>query len=85
MPPMPPAVVVGAGHGLSTESTYGQLLENPQSHAVLVKLIPEIVNNPQSQMGKGLPLKALSQFEPTLTSEKLKEIDASLAKLPKRP
>jgi hypothetical protein len=87
MPPMPAAAPAtnGSVSALSTDSTYGQLLANPQSHAVLLKLIPEVVNNPQSEMGKGMPLKALSQFEPTLTADKLKEIDASLAALPKSP
>lgn len=69
---------------LSTNSTYGQLLDDPRSHAVLLKLIPEVLNNPQSQMGRELPLKALSQFEPTLTPDKLKEIDAGLAALPSK-
>jgi hypothetical protein len=87
MPPMPARGVEpqGApGTRLSTNSTYGQLLDDPQSHAVLLKSIPEVVNNPQSKMGRDLPLKALSQFEPTLTADKLKEIDAGLAALPSK-
>ena len=87
MPPMPVRGVEpkGApGTPLSTNSTYGQLLDDPRSHAVLLKSIPEVVNNPQSQMGRNLPLKALSQFEPTLTADKLKEIDAGLAALPSK-
>jgi len=44
-----------------------------------VRLAPEVVNNPQSQMGRGMPFRDLSQFEPTLTPDKLKQIDAGLA------
>jgi hypothetical protein len=64
---------------LSINSTYGDLLDNPVTKAVLVKLAPEVVNNPQSQMGRSLAFKDLAQYEPTLTPEKLKTIDAALA------
>lgn len=64
---------------LSINSTYGDLLDNPVTKAVLVKLAPEVVNNPQSQMGRTLAFKDLAQFEPTLTPDKLKAIDAALA------
>jgi len=65
---------------LTIGSTYGALLDNPTTKAVLVKLAPEVVNNPQSQMGRELAFKDLAQFEPSLTPDKLKEIDAALAK-----
>jgi hypothetical protein len=65
---------------LTTSSTYGALLDNPATKAVLVKFIPEVVNNPQSQMGRELALKDLAQYEPTLTPDKLQQIDAALAK-----
>jgi hypothetical protein len=64
---------------LSINSTYGDLLDNPVTKAVLVKLAPEVVNNPQSQMGRSLAFKDLAQYEPTLTPDKLKAIDAALA------
>jgi hypothetical protein len=64
---------------LSINSTYGDLLDNPVTKAVLVKLAPEVVNNPQSQMGRGLAFKDLAQYEPTLTPDKLKAIDAALS------
>ena len=65
---------------LTISSTYGALLDNPITNAVLLKLAPEVVNNPQSQMGRDLQFKDLAQFEPTLTPDKLKKIDAALAK-----
>jgi hypothetical protein len=65
---------------LTISSTYGALLDNPVTKAVLLKFAPEVVNNPQSQMGRDLAFKDLAQFEPTLTPDKLQEIDAALAK-----
>jgi hypothetical protein len=70
----------GSEAKLTISSSYGALLDNPITKAVLVKLAAEVVNNPQSQMGRDLAFKDLAQFEPTLTPEKLKEIDAALAK-----
>jgi hypothetical protein len=65
---------------LTINSTYGALLDNPITKAVLLKLAAEVVNNPQSQMGRALAFKDLAQYEPTLTPAKLQEIDAALAK-----
>jgi hypothetical protein len=65
---------------LTISSTYGALLDNPVTKAVLVKLSPEVVNNPQSQMGRGLAFKDLAQYEPTLTADKLQQIATALAK-----
>ena len=89
MPPMPGASpgqdapanagASAASSKLSIASSYGELLDNPRTKNVLVRLVPEVVNNPQSQMGRGLPFKDLSQFEPTLTADKLKQIDLGLA------
>ena len=73
------ATPTGPTGSLSTKSTYGELLDNPVSRSVLEKLIPEVVNNPQSQMARGLALAALAQYEPSLTAEKLKQIDEALA------
>jgi hypothetical protein len=84
MPPARPGAAAGspaaASGALTISSTYGELLGNPKTKAVLLELAPEVVNNPQSQMGLGLPFNALSQFEPTLTPEKLAQIDRRLAK-----
>jgi hypothetical protein len=78
-----PAVIRVAAAGeakLTISSSYGALLDNPVTKAVLAKLAAEVVNNPQSQMGRELAFKDLAQFEPSLTPDKLKEIDAALAK-----
>jgi hypothetical protein len=74
----PPAAAAPAGGGLTTASTYGALLANPKTKAVLVALASEVVNNPQSQMGLDLVFRDLAQYEPSLTPEKLAQIDARL-------
>jgi hypothetical protein len=74
----PPAAAAPAGAGLTTASTYGALLANPKTKAVLAELAPEVVNNPQSQMGLDLAFKDLAQYEPSLTPDKLAQIDARL-------
>jgi len=90
MPPMPGMHTAGAvplsapqaaaaGAKLSITSTYGALLDNPSTKAVLLKLAPEVVNNPQSQMGRDIPFKNLSQFEPSLTVDKLQQINHALS------
>ena len=65
---------------LTISSTYGALLDNPVTKAVLLKFAPEVVNNPQSQAGRDLAFKDLAQYEPTLTADKLQQIEAALAK-----
>ncbi|MDB5672912.1 MAG: hypothetical protein JWO25_3871 [Alphaproteobacteria bacterium] len=64
---------------LTVDSTVGALLDNPKTLAVLKADIPEVVANPNLQMGREMPLRGIAQFEPTLTEEKLKKIDADLA------
>lgn len=78
MPPTPGASSSSQAK-LTVASSYGDLLDNPKTKSVLVRLAPEVVNNPQSQMGRGMAFKDLSQFEPTLTPDKLSQIDAGLA------
>jgi len=78
--PMPEASKASSQGKLTVASSYGALLDDPKTKAVLIRLAPEVVSNPQSQMGRGLPFKELSQFEPTLTPDKLSQIDVALAK-----
>jgi hypothetical protein len=86
MPPMPHPPVEGVTKGhFSSASSYGQLLDDPRSRAVLVKYIPEVVANPQSQLARALPLKALAQFEPSMSEVKLEQIDQGLAPLAIKP
>ena len=67
----------------SSTSTVGVLLDNPATKAVLLAIIPDVVNNPQIDQGRGMQLRELAQYVPTLTPEMFAKIDAELAKLPK--
>jgi|HubBroStandDraft_3_1064219.scaffolds.fasta_scaffold644697_1 hypothetical protein len=74
------AAATASEQKLTISSTYGALLNNPITKAVLLNLAPEVVNNPQSQLGRDLAFKDLAQYEPTLTADKLQQIEAALAK-----
>jgi len=78
--PSAPYAAAASEQKLTISSTYGALLDNPITKAVLLKLAAEVVNNPQSNMGRDLAFKDLAQYEPTLTPDKLQQIDAALAK-----
>jgi hypothetical protein len=66
----------------TTDSTMGELLDNPSAHAILAKYLPDVVSSPQIDQGRGLTLKSLQQFLPNLTDEMLKQIGDELAKIP---
>lgn len=73
----------------TTTSQLGTLLANPQTKAVLLKHIPEMVNGlgENAERASGMTLKemqdALKTYSPdALSDAKLAAIDADLAKLP---
>ncbi|MFO1248442.1 MAG: hypothetical protein U1E93_09530 [Alphaproteobacteria bacterium] len=64
-------------------STLGQLVENPQTKALLVKYFPEVANHPQLNEGLGLTLPDVVQYLPdVITPEKLAAMDAELKVIP---
>ncbi len=65
---------------LTSDSTIGEILDNPGAKAVFKKHLPEMADNPQIEQARTMTLKSLQQYAPTLTDDKLKEIDADLAK-----
>lgn len=66
----------------SKTTTIGVLLDNPATKAVLLKYIPEVVNNPQIDQGRDFTLEGIVQYAPELTPEMLAKIDADLAQVP---
>lgn len=55
------------------------MLDAPAAKAILLKYTPEIVNNSQIEMGRGMTLSQLQQFAgDQLTNEKLAKIQANL-------
>ncbi len=58
----------------------GTLMADPKAKAILVKEIPDIVNNDQIAMADGMTLKALQAYAGDLLSDEiLAKIDAELA------
>lgn len=67
----------------TAETTIGELLDDPAAKAVLVKYVPDLANNPQMEMARGMTLKQIQGFAgDMLSDETLGKIDADLAKLP---
>lgn len=73
--------VMAAAAKLTTESTMGELIDNKDSKAVLDKHLPGMSTNPQMEQARPMSLKALQQFAPNITDDKLKAIDEDLAKI----
>jgi hypothetical protein len=66
---------------LTTDSTMGELIDNKEAKAILDKHLPGMSENPQMEQARPMSLKALQQFAPNVTDEKLKAVDEDLAKL----
>jgi hypothetical protein len=66
---------------LSSQSKVRDLIGDPDAKAVLEKLIPQVVNNPQLEMGYDLKLREIQQFEPALTDDVLAGVDKALAEM----
>jgi len=65
----------------TTKNTIGELVKNEKTKAVLTKHVPELVANPQLEQGYEMKFPDIVQYVPDLTPEKLKAIDADLAKV----
>ena len=63
-------------------STIGDLLDNPAAKSVFAKYLPDVVANPQLEMGRAMTLPDIVQYEPAITPDKLAAIDAELKALP---
>ena len=73
------------GHYTTTDTTLGTLLDDPAAKAVLVKHIPDIVNNPQVDRARVITLKQMQTYVPdSVPDAVLAKIDADLAALPAR-
>jgi hypothetical protein len=81
--PAPAAPAAAAAPAYSSATKIGALLDNPATKAVLLQIIPDIVNNPQIEQGRDMQLLEIAQFVPTLTPAVYARIDAELAKVPK--
>jgi hypothetical protein len=68
----------------SVETTpCGKLIDDPAAAAILERLIPTVWGNSMFQTaGRELTLRAIQQYEPVLTEQKLAEIQAEFDKIP---
>lgn len=66
-----------------TASSIGSLLDNPATKAILEKVIPTVIDNPQIAMARPLTLKQLQKFAAgKITDMDLAKIDLEIAKIP---
>ena len=78
-----PAAAATAGHYSTATTELGVLLDDPAAKAVLLKHIPEVVNNEQVDMARGMTLKDMQPYTgDALTDKMLADVDADLAKIP---
>jgi len=74
---------VGSGQKWSSDALVGDLLDFEPAKAVLIKHMPDLIQDGQIEMVRGLSFRSLQQFSPeVLTDALLEKIDADLAKLP---
>jgi cytochrome P450 len=70
-------------HYSTAETKIGSLLADPAAKAVLDKYFPGVSTDKRITMGKGMTLRAVQKFAPSLfTNEALDAVDAALAELP---
>jgi para-nitrobenzyl esterase len=66
----------------SVKSTIGQLLDNPEAKAAFAKAFPDVATNPQLEMAREMVLADLaSQYADYFPADKMKQLDADLAKI----
>ena len=77
----PPAAATPAAHKMSTaDSTIGDLLDNPDAKAVLMKHVPALAGNAQIEMARWMTLKQIQPMAgDALSDEVLAKIDTDLA------
>ena len=67
----------------TSDTSIGDLIDNPATKALLDKHLPGFASNPQIDMARGMTLKQIQQFAgDAVTDEALAKIDADLAKIP---
>jgi hypothetical protein len=65
-------------------STIGELLDNPDTKAVLNRHIPQVVAHPQINEGRPMTLPQIVEYVPELTPDLLARINTDLAAVVKR-
>jgi hypothetical protein len=77
------APAVAAPAYTTADTDIGTLLDTPETKAIIDKILPGFSANDQVSMARPMTLRAIQQYAAdTITTEKLDQIDAELAKLP---
>ncbi|MBI1359896.1 MAG: hypothetical protein GC155_06380 [Alphaproteobacteria bacterium] len=63
------------------KNTIGELVQNEETKAALMKVMPDLINNPDLSQGYEMKFPDIVQYVPDLTPEKLKQMDEELAKV----
>jgi len=67
----------------TSESSIGELIDNPETKAIFDKYLPGVSSNDQFEMAKAMTLKQVQAYAPDqFTDETLAKMDAELAKVP---
>lgn len=67
----------------TSDTTVGQILDDPAAKAVVEKHLPGLLSGEQIDMAREMTLKTLQQYAPDrVTDAALASIDADFAKLP---
>lgn len=78
-----PAAALAAAKFSTTDTTIGDLMDNPATKAVLVKHIPAMADNPQMEMARSMTLRQVQGYaSDMLTDDVLAAMDKDLAALP---
>lgn len=70
-----------AHYSVST-TPIGDLLDDPAAKALLIKYLPDLAKSDQIDMARGMTLKDIQQYAPTITDKTLADMDVELAALP---
>ncbi len=72
----------GAAKYSTATTTIGEIMENEATKAAFEKVMPELATNPDLAQGYDFTLVDVQSYVPDqITDDKLKELDAELAKI----
>jgi para-nitrobenzyl esterase len=79
------AAAPAAAHYTTSDTTVGQILDDPAAKAVVDKHLPGLLAGEQIDMAREMTLRTLQQFAPDrVTDAALADIDADFVKLPEK-
>ena len=80
-----PTAPASAQYYTTSTTDIGTLIDDPAAHAIVDRHLPGVLSGDQIDMVRSMTLKAIQQFAPDrITDQALADIDAELAKLPRK-